>query len=126
MARKRRFGVAVSSEIAEEIDAIAKSMNVDRSKIVEEALTDFIEGYKHRVEDHRCCGVLIARVSKCGLVERTLETYRDVIVSYIHSHIDGHCICTVLVLGSWQRIKNLQREMLLSGSKARYIPIAHE
>lgn len=126
MARKRRFGVAVSREIAEKVDAMARSMNVDRSRIVEEALADFIEEYKHKAEDHKCCGVLIARVSKCGLVERALEMYRDIVVSYTHSHVEGHCICTLVVSGSWQRIRNLQREMVLSGSKARYIPIAHE
>jgi metal-responsive CopG/Arc/MetJ family transcriptional regulator len=101
-------------------------MNIERSKLVEEALTDFIEGYKHRAEDHKCCGVIIAEAVKCGSVEKALEEYRDVVINYTHSHVESHCICTVIVSGSWQRIRDLQRELMLSGNRARYVPVAHE
>lgn len=125
MGKKKRFGVAIDFLLAEKLDAIARSMNIDRSKLVEKAITDFVEEHNHNLEDHRCCGIIVVEAGECGAIDKVIEIYKDIIVSYTHNHIEKRCICMVLVLGNSRRIRGLHRELILVSNKTRYVPIAH-
>jgi CopG family nickel-responsive transcriptional regulator len=126
MAKKRRFGIAIDSALAEKLDYIAKSMDLDRSKLVEKAITEFVEEHNHSFKDHRCCGVMIVETCECRVVDKVVEVYRDIIVNYTHNHIEERCVCTMLILGDSKKVKDLHRELILTGSKTKYIPIAHQ
>lgn len=123
---KKRFGVSISIALAEHLDSIARSMNVDRSMLVEKALNDFIEEQKHSAQEHQCCGVLIVETNDCAEVNRAAQTHRDVVVSYLHSHIDNRCVCVFLLQGSSQRVLDLHRYLTLNSYRVRYVPVAHE
>jgi metal-responsive CopG/Arc/MetJ family transcriptional regulator len=125
MGKKRRFGIAIDSAIAEKLDNIAKSMNMDRSKLVEKAVTDLIEEHSHSLGDHRCCGVMVVEACECSVVERFIENYRDIIVSYSHNHVEKWCVCTMVILGDSRKVRALHRELMVTGSRVKYIPIAH-
>ncbi|MEM1645161.1 MAG: ribbon-helix-helix domain-containing protein [Ignisphaera sp.] len=126
MGRKKRFGIAIDSSLAEKLDSIAKTMNIDRSRLVEIALNEFIEEHRHNLEEHRCCGVMFVEARECSLVDKVIESYRDIIVSYTHNHVEKKCICSVIVLGSSYRVRGLHKEFMIISRRARYIPIAHE
>ncbi|MEM1526278.1 MAG: ribbon-helix-helix domain-containing protein [Ignisphaera sp.] len=126
MGRKKRFGVAIDFSLAEKLDTIAKTMNIDRSRLVEVALSEFVEEHRHSLEEHKCCGIMFVEAKECGLIDKVVESYRDIIVSYTHNHVEKRCICMVIVLGSSGKVKNLHKEFMVKSHRARYIPIAHD
>ena len=125
MARKRRFGIAVDTTLAEKLDLVARSMNIDRSKLVEKMLSEYIEDYMHNVKDHQCCGVVVAESEKCEYISRSAQLYRDIIVSYTHNHVQEKCVCTFLIIGDSKRVRNFHKELVLNNVKAKYVPVAH-
>lgn len=125
MAKKKRFGIAIDSSLADRLDSIARSLNIDRSKLVEKAITAFVDEHSHSFEDHRCCGVLIVEARECSVIDKVVENHRDIIVSYSHNHIEKRCVCTMIILGDSDKVKGLHKELMLVSDKARYIPIAH-
>lgn len=126
MAKKKRFGVSIDIALAEKLDSIAKSMSIDRSRLVEKALSEFVKEHSHSVQDHRCCGVMVAETTGCDTINKVVELYRDIIMSYTHNHIEKRCICIAVVVGNSHRVRDLHKDLMISSHRARYIPIAHE
>lgn len=126
MVRKKRFGISIDTSIAEKLDSIAKSMSIDRSKLVEKALSEFIEEHNHSTQDHRCCGIMVIETTKCSSINKVIELYRDIIVSYTHNHIEERCICIAVVVGSSHRVRDLHKDLMLGSHRAKYVPIAHK
>jgi len=126
MSRKKRFGISINQAIADKLDGLAKDLKVDRSKIVEKALSEFLEEHSHGISEHRCCGIMVAEAANCRSVDEVVEVYRDVIVSYMHSHVEKRCVCTMVVMGDSQKIRAMHRDLMFSSYRTRYIPIAHE
>lgn len=125
MGKKKRFGIAIDIALAEKLDLIAKSMNLNRSKLVEKALNEFIEEQSHSSQNHRCCGIIVTETSDCKGMDKAIEQYRDIIISYAHSHIEKRCICMFIIMGDSQRVRDLHKSLILNSYRARYIPIAH-
>lgn len=125
MGKKRRFGIAIDAALADRLDAIAKSMSIDRSKLVEKALSEFIEEHSHNIQRHKCCGVIVAEIENCGNVNKTIEFYKDIIVSYMHNHVEKRCICLFIVSGDSKRIDSLHKDLTINSHRTRYIPMVH-
>lgn len=122
---KRRFGIAISADIAKELDVISGECNTDRSRIVEYAVKNFLREYKHHSKCHRCTGVLVITRNSIELGEGSM-TYREfkhIIVSYSHHHVDDKCIEILLLSGNSEVIAEFHRRLLRDGCDCRYIPL---
>ena len=101
MAKKRRFGISIPSDVAENLDALAKILEIDRSKIVEQALRSYILDYIHYLYPHKCRGIMIVyRETEHEIrVLSILEEFRDIVLSYSHYHVDKLCIESLIISG---------------------------
>lgn len=125
MGKKKRFGIAIDTSLAEKLDLIAKLMNIDRSKLIEKALNEYIEEHNHNIQQHRCCGIMVAEIRNCGGIDKTVESYRDIIVSYTHNHVERRCICLFIIMGDSHRVMSLHKDLIANSYRTRYIPMAH-
>ncbi|RLI12972.1 CopG family transcriptional regulator [Candidatus Bathyarchaeota archaeon] len=125
--RKRRFGISVPEELANDLDKLAEALEADRSRLVNEALRAFIQDHKHHLTPHECTGLLIVVASPgCSRIPDLLEAYRDVVQGYNHFHAGGCCIEVVLVSGPSARVRALHGAALKApGCSVRYVPVAH-
>jgi CopG family nickel-responsive transcriptional regulator len=122
---KRRFGVAIDSKISLDLDIIVKSLGLDRSKIVEIALKNYISEYKHLLSKHICRGIIVIENANEVSIDKILENHRNIITNYIHSHIDKECICVIFVSGDSENINALNQQLLSCGCLVRYLPFHH-
>ncbi len=126
--RRRRFGVSIPEELASQLDEIATAMGRDRSSLVAEALRTYIHDHVHLARPHRCRGVLVVwsrRGSAPPELHRMVEEFNDVIIGYMHAHLDDYCVDVMLVAGGSERIAGLaRRASQLPGCTARYIPLS--
>ncbi|MCD6301354.1 MAG: ribbon-helix-helix domain-containing protein [Staphylothermus sp.] len=124
MSKKKRFGISVPVELAEELDRLSKCLNCDRSKIIVSALKPYIHAHSHYMKPHICKGVLIAfSTGEKSRINNLIDRYRDIIQGYIHSHIDNNCIEVFIIKGLSEEIKKLDSELRKEGKEVRYIPI---
>lgn len=124
---KRRFGVALPSELADELDSIVKAFNVDRSAIVEQAVRGFLSELVHYKKPHRCVGVLLLFNREYEETPQLnfVDEYKDVILSYTHHHVGAQCIEVLIVFGDSEVIAGLHMKALKSKCDCRYIPLGH-
>ncbi|MEM4040923.1 MAG: ribbon-helix-helix domain-containing protein, partial [Ignisphaera sp.] len=115
MTRKKRFGISIDSSLACEIDRLAKILGLDRSKLIEKALTNFVNeySYSHTQENHFCRGIIIVETDEGEKIDRAIESFKDIVLSYTHNHLENTCICMLIVSGNSERIKDLHRNLLL-------------
>lgn len=125
MVRKKRFGVSIENSIAYELDKLAENLEIDRSRLVEKALKNLITEYNHIHDDHLCRGVIIVETSEGNKVDKAIENFKDVVLSYTHNHLENKCVCMIIVSGSSQRIKDLQKNLISLDCETRYIPLTH-
>ncbi len=119
---KRRFGVSIPVELAEQLDLLAERLGVDRSRLVVEALKTYIHDHLHVLKPHKCIGVMVSMGSSNSL-GRLIEEYRDIIIAYNHYHIGDKCIATLLINGESERIRGLTARLLEDKCSLRYIPL---
>ena len=125
MEHKKRFGVSIASSIAEKLDRLAAMLNTDRSKLVEEALREYLHDQIYLLESHECTGLLIVlKRGKDASIAEAIEEYRDIISAYNHIHVADKCIETIIVSGNSARILSLKRRLMDIGCMVRYIPIS--
>ncbi len=126
MAR-RRFGISVSSSIAEWLDRLARRLGVDRSRLVERALESFLHEYAHYLYEHECQGVIIAvKRDGRGDTAKIIESFRDIVLSNMHHHIGDLCVDIVVVRGSSKRIAELHSALTsIKDCTVRYVPITN-
>ncbi|MCD6195988.1 MAG: ribbon-helix-helix domain-containing protein [Staphylothermus sp.] len=127
MSKKKRFGVSIPIELAEELDELSKCLNCDRSRIVVAALKPYVHAHLHYMEPHICKGVLIAFSSgKIGKSVNLIEKYKDIVQGYLHSHIDNNCVEVYIIKGPSEEIRKLDSDLRKEGKEVRYIPITHQ
>lgn len=126
MPSKRRFGISVSEELARALDKLARTLNIDRSSLVEEALREYVHDHLHYLEPHQCQGVMVI-TGKIPHEElfKVIEEHRDIIHSYSHTHVGDTCIEFMIVCGPSTKIALLHRKLVeTTNCKVRYMPIA--
>lgn len=126
MVRKRRFGVAIPKELAESLDRLASILGSDRSRVVSEALSLFVQENLHYLSPHRCRGVFVLTGSEDDpSVYGALRKFRDMIRSYNHSHVGGECVETIVVSGPSQRVTELHKALMATKHcRLKFVPIA--
>jgi len=122
---KRRFGISIPQNLAEALDQLADKLGVSRSELVTLALREFLHDHSHYLYEHECTGVivLVGSEKQRKSVETLLESYRDIIRAYLHTHIGGECIEIIIVKGRSVRIRALHRKLVETGCKPRFIPL---
>ncbi len=118
---KRRFGVSIPEEIAEDLEKLAKKLNVSRSEVICEALRIYIRDHAHYLTQHECCGIITV-VSKNPSLS-VVESFRDIIAEFKHTHIEDICINTFIVSGDSFRIAELHNHLLKTCKDVRFIPL---
>ncbi|RLG88047.1 MAG: CopG family transcriptional regulator [Thermoprotei archaeon] len=126
---KKRFGISISTKIADELSELAKRLGVNRSSLIEEALKEFLHDHIHYLTPHMCKGIMVltGKYEKEALMP-IIEDFKDIIHSYMHMHVDEVCIEIILVSGHSSKIATLHStlERSLKGCKVRYLPIKYE
>jgi len=126
---KRRFGISIRADLVNILDKLAEKLRADRSSIVEMALRVFLLDHIHYVVPHQCRGIMVltGKYDK-KILSSIVEEFRDVIHSYIHTHIDNSCVEIMIVSGHSSRISRLHStlEGSIKGCNVRYIPVRYE
>jgi|UniRef100_A0A7J2U0U4 CopG family nickel-responsive transcriptional regulator len=121
---KKRFGVSIEQRLYSKLDEVTKSLGVDRSAVVEEALRNYLSDLNHLAKAHTCCGLVVVEDPDTVEMERILAGYKDIIVNYSHHHIAGKCIYTIMVLGNSEALATFySRVSKTKGHGKRYIPL---
>lgn len=125
--RKRRFGVSIPSDLADDLEKLAKALGTDRSSIVRDALREYIHDHMHYLVPHECSGVMILMGNiDHERLHRVIEEFRDIIHSYNHTHVAGICIEILIVSGPSPRITLMHRTLVeTKGCIVRYVPIKY-
>jgi len=125
MMAKRRFGISIPQNLAEALDKLASRLGVSRSELVALALREFLHDHSHYLYEHECTGVivLVGSEKQQKNVETLLESYRDIVRAYVHTHTGGKCIEVIIVSGHSMQIQTLHRKLAEIGCKPRFIPL---
>ncbi len=126
--RKRRFGISIPEELAQNLDKLAEKLNSNRSEIVHQALREYVHDHLHYLVPHECRGVIVILGEKeHGKIFDVIEKYHTIICNYNHTHAEEHCISTLIVSGPSNKIAELHRKLCeIPGVKVRYIPISYD
>lgn len=120
---KRRFGVSISEDVADDLDTLAKTLGVDRSRIIEEAVRSYLEDHRHLMVDHKCSGVIVALCSNNVEVANIVRFHKRIIHGYMHMHLDGYCLDLIIVNGESGGIALLYGDLKKIGCRVRYLPV---
>ncbi len=123
MSRKRRFGISIPEEVAISLDFLAERLNIDRSKLVCEAIKMYIRDHVHYLTPHECYGVITLISGNSIQLLKVVEEYKDIIKEYTHIHIDEKCINALVVSGPSTKIAELHRRLLDIYYNVRFIPL---
>ncbi len=125
---KRRFGISITANVADVLDKLASKLGVDRSSLIEKAVRNFLLDHMHYVVPHECKGLMIltGRYGREDLLS-IVESFRDVVHSYIHMHVGEMCIEILIVSGESSKIAELHStlESSMKGCLVRYVPLLH-
>lgn len=125
MIKKKRFGISIPYDMADDLDRLAKELKCDRSSLVAEALRTFIHDHLHYITPHKCRGVIIV-FGENGSDRNLIEEFREIILSYNHYHMGKTCIETLIVDGDSSKIRELHSRLINKGCNIRYIPVANQ
>lgn len=105
---KRRFGVSIPNQLAEELDEFSRLIGSDRSSIVCEAIKQYMYEHRHYEVEHKCSGLLIC-IKKKKEKSRGIhiDEFRDIVKNYIHIHFNELCIEVYLVCGLSREVSKL-------------------
>ena len=123
MGKKRRFGISIPEEVANDLDFLAERLNVDRSRIVCEAIRTYIRDHAHYLSPHECYGVITLISNDNVQLLRVIEEFKDIIKEFTHIHIDEKCINALVVSGCSTKIAELHRRLMSSFCNVRFIPL---
>jgi len=108
-----KFGVYIPGDLVEEVEAIMKEAGFrNKSRLIQEALKNFIYEYKWRYEGfvYGIIGVIYNHETE-HIDDRLTDIqheFLDVIVSTIHIHLDKErCMLAIIVKGGSDRVKKL-------------------
>ena len=123
MSRKRRFGISIPEDVANDLDFLAEKLNVDRSKLVCEAIRTYIKDHAHYLSPHECYGVITLVSNDNVQLLKVIEEFKDIIREFTHIHIDEKCINALVVSGSSTKIAELHKRLLSIFYNVRFIPL---
>ncbi len=125
-ARKKRFGVSMNPRLAESLDMLAETLGVERSRLVEEAVRQYLEDHMHMLIPHECHGVIVALCPDNIGVAESVRNHRENILGHMHLHLGGYCLDIIVVEGPSGSIASLYGELERKNCKLRFLPIGGE
>ncbi len=123
MAKKRRFGISIPEDVASDLDVLAEKLNVNRSKLVCEAIRTYIRDHVHYLTPHECYGVITLISNDNVQLLKVIEEFKDIIKEFTHIHIDEKCINALVVSGSSTKIAELHKRLLSAFYNVRFVPL---
>ncbi len=120
---RKRFGVSIDAAVAEALDVLAQKLGVDRSRLVEDAIRQYLEDHSHLLVPHTCRGVIIAVCPEPSDAVTISEDYRRIVATLVHAHYDRGCIEVLLVEGESSEIASLYSKLVRTGCSTRLIPL---
>ncbi|ABM81309.1 CopG family ribbon-helix-helix protein [Hyperthermus butylicus] len=122
---KRRFGISINESIAKMLEVLSNQTGVNRSRLIEEAIKGYLEDHSHLLVPHDCKGILVAHCPASGQLSNITEEYSEVIVAWLHAHLNEACMEAFFAEGESRKIMGLYSEILKRGCKGRYIPVGN-
>ncbi len=126
MMAKKRFGISLDESLAASIDLLSDKLGVNRSRLIEEAIRNYLEDHSHLLVPHRCRGVIVATCPSSWMTRRVAEDYKEVINAWLHAHVQGECVEMLVVEGETDEIAKLYSTVKKMGCRSRYIPTTPE
>ncbi|MCE4625057.1 MAG: ribbon-helix-helix domain-containing protein [Desulfurococcales archaeon] len=123
---KRRFGISIRKSLADELDMLASVMGVDRSVLVEEAISWYLDDHRHLLGPHHCRGIIAAVCPDNREVADVVRRNREIILGHFHLHLDGLCIDIFSVSGESEKIARALGSLKGLGCRTRFIPAEEE
>ncbi|MCX8196089.1 MAG: ribbon-helix-helix domain-containing protein [Acidilobaceae archaeon] len=118
---KRKFGISVERELAEELDGLAARLGVERSALVERALREMLKEHRHSAEEHDCRALIVLSCQEGKEVSVVAE---GLSVTQLHEHREGSCVQVLLVSGSSSKIYSLFSSLAQAeGCEAKYVAL---
>jgi len=119
---KRRFGVSLPEPLASRLDELAHALGVERSRLVEDAVRQYLEDHGVLAGGGGCRGVIVVACPGPATGVELAEDYKDVVNAVVHAHAEGVCIEVILVKGARERIAGLYKRLRERGCRTRFIP----
>ncbi|MEB3844723.1 MAG: ribbon-helix-helix domain-containing protein [Desulfurococcales archaeon] len=120
---KSRFGISIDKSVAERLSRLAEVLGVDRSRLVEEAVRQYLDDHKHMLVPHECRGIIVGLCPDNIAVASKVRDYKDIVSSHMHIHIDGKCIDIIVVQGPSRIIGKLYASLEHDNCKTRFLPL---
>jgi CopG family nickel-responsive transcriptional regulator len=114
-SRIARTSVSLPMDLIKELDRFADSIKSDRSKVVQQAIRNFLS-IPHEEEDMVSGSLIIVYSHDKPSLEEELtdiqHRFTSVIISNLHIHLDEHrCMLTIFVKGSFKDVQSLMRRI---------------
>ncbi|MBO3841530.1 MAG: CopG family ribbon-helix-helix protein [Candidatus Brockarchaeota archaeon] len=116
VSRIVRTSITLPKDLVRELDKFVESTRSDRSKIIHQAIRNFLS-IPHK-EDEIVAGslMIVYEHDEHGLEEKELtdiqHRFINLIISNIHIHLDEHrCMLTIFLKGSFKDIQSLMRRI---------------
>lgn len=121
---KRKFGVSVDTELARRLDELARTMEVERSALVEMALEELLSSMLHLGEDHECLAMIAVSCPEGSEPVRLPES-PAVRATQLHEHRNGRCLQLFLVSGRSGEIARLYSELRKGDGCVARVSVLH-
>lgn len=125
MSDKKRFGISLPGEIASQLDMLASSYSASRSKLVEDAIVEYLHSEKHLHTPHKCRGVFIAlgKEPDIASVVRKVERFCRVVFANIIGVWEDTKLLIVGIEGSSADLVEARKELFKDFSEVKYVPL---
>jgi CopG family nickel-responsive transcriptional regulator len=122
---KKRFGISLPENLYEQLNKLSSKLETNRSDLVEQAVSVFINDYKHYLIPHICTGVMIVSCKDETIAKELIDEYSDIAKTYIHTHENALCIEIIFVSGPSEKIALFQKKLAQNAKcNPRYIPVS--
>ncbi|MEM2276632.1 MAG: CopG family ribbon-helix-helix protein [Thermoproteota archaeon] len=106
-----RTSITLPKDLIKELDNFVDSIKSDRSKIVQQAIRNFLST-PHEEEDKVAGSLMVVyNHDEHGLEEELTDVqhkFIDLIISNAHIHLDEHkCMLTIFVRGKFNNVQNM-------------------
>lgn len=121
---KKRFGVSIPADVANQLELVANTMGSDRSSIVAKALEEYLHEDLHKDTEHVCSGIIIyyGKLLPGDVKDEHFKVMKTMCSVKLHG---GH-VTVLFVEGSYRDIISLKKIITKSAKKSvltRYIPL---
>lgn len=111
-----RTSVSLPRDLIKELDGFVDSIKSDRSKVVQQALRNFLS-IPHKEGDVVSGSLMIVYShDERGLEEELTDIqhgFTNLIISNLHIHLDEHrCMLTIFVKGSFKDVQSLMKSIV--------------